>query len=318
MNRFLVAIKPYIGERTLATTRRGLNAVGDAFENLKNEGRVKTTNPAKMNACDVEALLEYMKTARTRSGIGLKLATQANYLNYFGKLLRWIGNPVIDKMKDMQHVRFPKKVITEVRVLPEPTVCRILSSLETMPGWEGCVARFMVAMYAYSGLRRSELRRARLEDLNIVDWRILVAHPKGEKSWASPATAPVLQPARKAVLEFLKEREDYLRHCGIGSAEPLVPYVSRAGKAGYWTDGMWGKVKASAVGYSGTPFRIQELRATFGQMCIDRGGSIEHVSRALRHDSTTTTERYYARVKPEQAFKGLEALFPEFEAARRD
>jgi len=42
--------------------------------------------------------------------------------------------------------------------------------------------------------------------------------------------------------------------------------------------------------------------ATAGQIAKDRGASIEAVARALRHSTTKTTERYYARVQTEDAF----------------
>jgi integrase len=199
-------------------------------------------------------------------------------------------------------------VSAEVRVLPESRVEEIRSRLKTMPGYEGAVARFMVAMYAYSGLRRSELRRARLEDLSIDTWTIVVAHPKGESSWAIAAPARILQPARQTVVEFLAERDRYLADACIGSCEALVPKLTD-GIADYWTDGMWGKVKSRAERWSGIRFRIQTLRATFGQMCIDWGGRPDAVSRALRHKTTRTTELYYARIRPDHAFRILDQAY---------
>jgi integrase len=166
----------------------------------------------------------------------------------------------------------------------------------------------MVAMYAYSGLRRSELRRARLVDLRIDDWTIVVAHPKGESNWAIAAPARILPPARETVIEFLEERNRYLADAGIESCEALVPKITD-GVPGYWTDAMWGKIKAEAQRCSGIKFRIQTLRATFGQMCIDWGGRPDAVSRALRHKTTRTTELYYARIRPDHAFRLLDEAY---------
>jgi integrase len=214
-------------------------------------------------------------------------------------------------------VRFPQKVSAEVRVRSEPRVEEIRSKLRTMPGYEGAVARFMVAMYAYSGLRRSELRRARLEDLSIDTWTIVVTHPKGESSWAVAAPAQILLPARATVLKFLKDREHYLADSGITCCEALVPKVAD-GIADYWTDGMWGKIKAKAERRSGIKFRIQTLRATFGQMCIDWGSRPDAVSRALRHKTTRTTELYYARIRPDHAFRLLEQAYDSAHPEKRN
>ncbi len=178
-----------------------------------------------------------------------------------------------------------------------------------MPGWFGSVARFMVAMIGYSGLRRSELRRARITDLDTESWLIVVVHPKGEKSWASEGVARILEPAREAVLGFLEEREQYLKEHGFDGHEALAPYVSRDGSVGYFTDGMWGKLKDDAQRHAGMPFKMQQLRASFAQMCKDKGAPIEAVSRALRHRTTKTTEIYYARIRPEDAFRLLDEAF---------
>lgn len=60
---------------------------------------------------------------------------------------------------------------------------------------------------------------------------------------------------------------------------------------------------------SGVNMNLQECRATFAQWAKDRGVSIEAVSRALRHRSTKTTEAYYARMTPENAFRELREAF---------
>ncbi len=305
---YLDAIRSYYAPKTLKTMERGFRTICRAFLELKKEGKVGTTNPRKITRDDIAAFMEWMRTRRTRYGTSLAHATQANYMDYLNGFLRFENNGVIDQMRKLHYVRFPQKVSAEVRVLPESRVEEIRSKLRTMRGYKGAVARFMVAMYAYSGLRRSELRRARLEDLSIDSWTIVVAHPKGESSWAVASPARILPPARETVFEFLKERNHYLADAGIESCEPLVPKITD-GVADYWTDGMWGKIKAEAERWSGMKFRIQTLRATFGQMCIDWGSRPDAVSRALRHKTTRTTELYYARIRPDHAFRLLDEAY---------
>jgi integrase len=294
--------------KTLQTMERGFRTIHGAFLELRKKGRVSTTNPGRLTKDDIAAFLEWMRTRRTRHGDSLAHATQANYMDYLNGFLRFENNWVIDQMRKLHYVRFPQKVTAEVRILPESRVEEIRSKLRTMPGYEGAVARFMVAMYAYSGLRRSELRRARLEDLSTDTWTIIVTHPKGESSWAVSAPAQILPPARVTVIDFLRERDHYLAGFGITCCEALVPKVTE-GVADYWTDGMWGKIKARAERQCGIKFRMQTLRASFGQMCIDWGGRPDAVSRALRHKTTRTTELYYARIRPDHAFRLLEEAF---------
>ena len=54
-------------------------------------------------------------------------------------------------------------------------------------------------------------------------------------------------------------------------------------------------------------FRV--LRPSFAQRLKDRGAAIETVSKALRHSSTATTERFYARIRTEKAWNDLERLW---------
>jgi len=305
---YLDAIKSYYAPQTVLTMERGFYSIHKAFKELKAEGKAGTTNPRKLTRDDIASFMDWMRNRKTRNGIGLAHATQVNYMDYLNGLLRFVNNGVLDQMKKLHFVRFPQRVSTEVRVLPESCVEELRSRLKTMPGYKGEAARFMVSMYAYSGLRRSELRRARLEDLHLDSWTITVAHPKGESSWAVAAPAQILPPARKAVVDFLKARELRLSAEGIDSCEALVPKVTN-GSAGYWTDGMWGKIKAKAEKWSGIKFRIQTLRATFGQMCIDWGSRPDVVSRALRHKTTRTTELYYARIRPDHAFRLLDQAY---------
>lgn len=317
MKDFLEGVRPYYGETTHRTMTRALKIVHEAFLELKTEGRASTTNPRKLTQKDVEEFLGWMKTRRTRNGTGLNPTTMSNYVRALEELLRWAGNPVIAQMRAMHHVRFPQKVPSQVRVLTEAEVEELRRRLEGMPGWAGSVARFMVAVYGYSGLRRSELRRAGIVDLDTKDWKIVVRNPKGKGVWASSeAAATILVPARAEVLAFLKERMNYLHEHGFDDHEALVPYVFKDGRVGYFTDGMWGSVKDDAQKHAGMPFKIQQLRASFGQMCIDRGSRIESVSRALRHTTTVTTEKFYCRIRPDDAFRELEEVFERPRRAR--
>lgn len=56
------------------------------------------------------------------------------------------------------------------------------------------------------------------------------------------------------------------------------------------------------------PLRTHDGRRTFGQHNVDKGMSIEAVSRMLGHASISTTERYYARAGMLSVVKDLERL----------
>jgi integrase len=81
------------------------------------------------------------------------------------------------------------------------------------------------------------------------------------------------------------------------------------GTLSYWSEAALRKLVREVSRISGVRFSLKDLRSTFAQMAKDRGASIEAVSRALRHGSTRTTELYYARMRPEEAFRELRRAF---------
>src|SRR2546427_562115 len=156
------------------------------------------------------------------------------------------------------------------------------------------------------GLRRREMRLARLADLDLQRWRIRVIHPKGEGAWASDDVAPILPSARQAVLDFLEERKAFL---GDAAHEALIPVRWADGTLGYWSDAPFGKLKAELEHRSGVRFSLKMFRSTFAQVAKDYGVDIESVSKALRHKTTKTTETYYARIRADDAFADFEEKF---------
>lgn len=62
-------------------------------------------------------------------------------------------------------------------------------------------------------------RLTRLRDLSVETWTIVVAHPKGEGSWAASAPARILNPARGTGKEFLAQRSRYLAEAGVGKRD---------------------------------------------------------------------------------------------------
>ncbi len=258
-----------------------------------------------MSEYDVAALVVYWKSRPSRYG-RMKPQTVRKYIGILNKFLTWTGNPIITKMVEEGKLLIPNAPGPEIEILSDSDLLRLRLTAEAMDGWEGCVGRFLVAILPNSGLRRKEIRRARVFDLDTTRWTILVAHPKGEGSWAVIRKAPILPSARQAVLDYLDERKTYLRG---QEHEALIPLRQWDGSLGYWSDGMFTKLKARLERESGVIFHLKTFRATFAQEAKDRGVSIEAVSRALGHRTTVTTERYYSRIRPEAAFAEFEQAF---------
>jgi len=88
--------------------------------------------------------------------------------------------------------------------------------------------------------------------------------------------------------------------------EPLIPND----RGTYYSEAGWRRRRLRTFAEAGIEranFRV--LRPRFAQRLKDRGAPIEAVSKALRHSSTATTERFYARIRTERAWDDLERVW---------
>jgi len=304
--RYLDDLKPYRAPLTLEQLRRDLRTTARDLWHLRREGNVANVRPEAMKEEDVGALLLHWRTRPTRYGRPMDPTSQAHLFRALKGFLEWCGNGAISRMKARGHVRFPRVIEKPIEVLDSEDLRRLREGADRIDGWNGSVARFLAVFLSATGLRPKEIRLARLRDLELDKGRIFVSHPKGEGSWAAADYAPILSFAREAVLDFLAEREAYLRG---EPCEALIPYRRVSGEIGPWSEAMLRKLKARMERESGVRFHLRTLRPTFAQTAKDARVSIEAVSRALRHGSTRTTEAYYARIRGEDAFREIERAF---------
>ena len=234
----------------------------------------------------------------------LDATTGAHYLKFLDEILQSKGNNVVSRLRVKRRHLLPRATAKSIRIIDADSMS-ILSegdwALEDP--WWNIVAKAAIALYSHTGLRPSELRLAKLRDLDLVRGEIRISSPKGKGRWADGTEAsPIMPGCEYVVAEYLEKREEILQRGGAAFHEALFPFVSLNGKVGYWSSGMWAKMKAHVELASGVEFRWKDFRPTLAQACKDAGAPIEAISKVLRHSSSNTTERYYARIRPESAF----------------
>jgi site-specific recombinase XerD len=69
------------------------------------------------------------------------------------------------------------------------------------------------------------------------------------------------------------------------------------------------KMKHKVELQTSTTFQLRACRRTFGQNLIDQGASIESVSVLLGHNTTKTTETYYARKRQDAAIREVKGIW---------
>src|SRR5437016_14054952 len=112
----------------------------------------------------------------------------AKLLQYVCGLLRFVGNPVLERMKGARIVRLPSKAEKPVYVKDDAWYAETMAKFEGLSNWGAEAIRFAMAFYFHTGLRVKELRLARLFDLDTVRWTLSIEHPKGEGAWAASET----------------------------------------------------------------------------------------------------------------------------------
>jgi len=292
-----------LAKSSLEELRRKARYLNKVLVELKQSKRISTVSPRKMTEADIRAIIKWMDEEEHQNAYKVK------NLGFIKDICQFAGNNVFVQMK-ADGIELPKKTPKDLNPMSEEDLAKVLQAAEGLNGWSGEVTRFLAWMYPFTGLRASELRQAHLVDLDIKNWTIWVRHPKGEKRYARQRTAPILPPARKAVLRYLEDRKDRLAKLGVES-EVLIP----AYHGGVYSSTGFRRMKAELERKvnldldANIAFNIKDFRAVFCQQNIDRGVTTDAVAVAMGHSSTKTTETYYGRMKTQSALSALNAAW---------
>jgi len=112
---------------------------------------------------------------------------------------------------------------------------------------------------------------------------------------------------RQTIMDYLGIREERLRGLGLDAKNIQALFPNEKGE--YMSANGWRWMRIRVYRTAGIEGNYKVLRPSFGQKLKDAGAPIEAVSKALRHSSTVTTERFYARIRSEKAWDTLEALW---------
>ena len=238
------------------------------------------------------------------------LGYRANLVGLIEQVLISADNATIGKMRN-EGYRFPKAPLKPIRALSETNLDALQAATKTMEGWRGDIARFMVWIYPYTGLRLSELRLAHLEDLDTKQWKFFVRHPKGlEAGYGIPQWIPILPPARPHVLEYLEARKTYLESKGLPvSSWPLIPSIYN-GEVKEHSSNNFRDIKEKIEECAQMDFKLKDFRSTCAQMIKDRNkGPTEIATKQLRHSGPDTTYRSYAQIRSDTANEEVNNLF---------
>lgn len=289
-------------DTTAREERRKLEQIGRMFEGLKQQGRASTTDPRHMTKSDVqEFLLEIRK---------VDPSYQQPQLRRLREYLKFYKNRVIEDMVD-EGLRLPKAHKKPIRSIERNDLAVIFESVKEIEGWTGSMARGMLALYFATGVRPKELRLAHFDDLNLRKRTLFVRHPKGEGNWASPETVNMIREDVFPLIEqYVRERAAHLKDEGAGKALALFPNLR--GSTGFYSANRFRLIKEKVVERSGVEFKLKDFRSTLTTITVNNDKNrLGAMSAQLRHESLSTTEKFYGKIERSVASEKLKNLWQE-------
>lgn len=166
--------------------------------------------------------------------------------------------------------REAQRLLDTVRSYPYPTRLQSLRNYA------------LIATLLYTGLRKGELLRLQLPDLDLEGLTIFVRQGKGSQDRVVP-----MNPALAGILRaYLRERQTQWRTC------PEV-FVSSIQNKPFTAEGLKRVVRGLALA-TGLKFHVHMLRHSFATLMLEGGCDIFSLSRMMGHSDIQTTTIYLA------------------------
>ena len=262
-------------------------------------------HPGELGGREVEQFLTFLSVERRVS-----VATQRLALNALAFLYnRFLDQPLGD-VSGFMRARVPAKLPL---VLTRLEVSRLLAQLEGVP--------LMIASLLYgSGLRRLEVARLRVKDIDFDHLQIQVWNGKGYQhrlTTLAPEMVPLLQNQVERVRLFLREDSQHAQYAGAWMPAALARKHPNAGFSLGWQylfpsarlslepksrrlrrhhidESTINKFIKKAAARAGIEKQVTShtLRHSFATHLLDSGADIRTVQEQLGHRDVKTTEIY--------------------------
>ena len=240
--------------------------------------------PAEVTKPILERYQRWLYHRRKENGRPLTFRSQYAALSVVRTLFRWLvqhnyllWNPASEIELPRLEKRLPRHVLSRGEAEAVLTMPDLTSPL-------GVRDRAILETFYSTGVRRMELARLAIYDLDVERGTLMVRQGKGKKDRMIPigdrAVAWIDKYLRETRPDFVVEPDDgtiFLTAIGEGlSGETLTPLVR-------------GYVKASGIGKTGA---CHLFRHTMATLMLENGADIRFIQAMLGHVMLTTTEIY--------------------------
>lgn len=140
----------------------------------------------------------------------------------------------------------------------------------------------LFSVFLFAGLRKQEVIKLRLTDVDFENMSIFVHQGKGAKDRIVPMSFTLAQTLKK----YIEERRRLGKTCSEF-------FTSLNRNAGFTSEGLK-RIVVQVRDASGIKFTIHKLRHTFATLMLEGGCDIYSLSRMMGHSNITTTTIYLA------------------------
>jgi len=284
-NTFLDAYSGVYSDGMAAELGRRYPKIGKQLENLKNSGKISTTNPSFLTCEDIK---EYVKFQRQR---GLKPTSISHDVSAINMLCIFTANNTcVNAARVKYPLLFPARSQQRLPVTELPEYDRILSfasklTKDSDPRRIRCYAETLLAYGA--GLRTQEVQYAKAAFLDHDAKTIFLDHVKGQGSYGQCRTVPIRPECRPTILLWMSIRPN--------NKLLFTNYDGNALSTNSLT-----KDRNLVINETGIDFDYRKCRRTYAQYLIDEGLPVDKLAVILGHSSSKTTEKSYARPRDDR------------------
>ncbi len=242
------------------------------------------TEPHQLTHQDVEAYQVELLHRRKPNGDPVSIRTRYSKMSAVLRFLRFLHQAhfiLVNPGRGVQQPRLPRKLLPKLPTVEE--MARMLEAPDvTTP--LGLRDRAVLEVLYSSALRNGELRRLRLEDVDLERLQLRLRDSKRRKS----RVVPLGEPAAAWVEEYLSSGRGYF----LREREPGFVFVSRRGSglsASTLTTMVSKYAQQAKLGSKVTPHILRHCCATH---MLARKAGIRHLQELLGHASPETTHIY--------------------------
>lgn len=273
-------VPPYLNfvrqHRGRRTTHQLENGLGRFFSWLEGLGIADLHQLSAGHVRDYVSSLHHFK----RSTIAVHASALRGFLSY----LRLQGTLTTDLVHAVEVPRV-YQMSQPPQVVDEGTVERLIAAVDRSTAL-GKRDYAMLLLAARCGLRSSDIRALRFENIHWREQRLVFVQSKTQR----PLELPLLADVDEALVEYIRQgrpacaaREVFVRHVA-----PIRPIARRNH---LWTV-MGRTVRAAGITLSGPGRGLHLLRHCLATRMLEKGVPFDTISDVLGHMSVDTTRRY--------------------------